>query len=198
MFTGIVTDQGTVRRARAHNGLLDLEIDAPSIARQLKEGDSIAVNGVCLTATSARRRRFAAEVMGETLARTTFSDLAARAQVNLELPVRMSERLGGHLVQGHVDGVIEALRVEDDGDSVRVWWAADHDILRYLVPKGSVTIDGVSLTVVDVGMTSFQVALIPHSLQTTTLGRIQVGAKANVEVDMVAKYVERLSNPGGR
>lgn len=192
MFTGIVIERGTVRKAKRRRGLLDLEIEAPSIARELKKGDSVAVNGVCLTATDTGRKRFSAQAMEETLVRTTLGSLGKGLTVNLELPARLVDRLGGHLVQGHVDGTAHVTRAEDDDGALRVWLSAPDDILRYLVPKGSVTLDGVSLTVVEVGRTSFQVALIPHTLSVTTLAKLEPGAKVNVEVDVVAKYVERL------
>ena len=192
MFTGLVVARGSVRRARLRGGVLDLEIDAGAIARDLDSGDSVAVNGVCLTATTASRRRFSAEAVPETLARSTLGDLERGDPVNLELPLRMSDRLGGHLVQGHVDGVARAARVEEEDGVRRVWFVAGDDVLRYLVHKGSVALDGVSLTVVEVGRETFQVVLIPHTLRATTLGNIASGARVNVEVDIIAKYVERL------
>jgi riboflavin synthase len=192
MFTGIVVAQGTVRRVRSRDGIIVLEIDAPKLARELDVGDSIAVNGVCLTATSSGRKRISVEVVSETQSRSTLAALERGSNVNLELPARLSDRLGGHLVQGHVDGVASAIRVEDDEGAKRVWFTADEDILRYLVAKGSITLDGVSLTLAEVGRTSFQVALIPHTLAATTLGALAVGDAVNVEVDVVAKYVERL------
>ncbi|MDQ3940761.1 MAG: riboflavin synthase [Actinomycetota bacterium] len=196
MFTGIVIDRGVVKRAKDRRGLLELEIESPRIARELNRGDSVAVNGVCLTATAATRRRFEAQAMQETLARSTIGSLARGGSVNLELPARLQDRLGGHLVQGHVDGIATVLRIEDEAEVSRVWFSAPADVLRYLVAKGSVALDGVSLTVVEVGRTSFQVALIPHTLEATTLGRLRVGTDVNVEVDVIAKYVERLANGG--
>jgi riboflavin synthase len=192
MFTGIVTHLGKVASTRGRDGLLTLEVAAPEIAKELHAGDSVAVNGVCLTAVGHSRRRFRAEVMGETLARSTFGDLRKGTLVNLELPARLSDRLGGHLVQGHVDGIARVVRAEDDDGSRRLWLEAPDEVLRYLVAKGSVALDGVSLTVVEVGRTSFQVAIIPHTLQETTIGALKVGSKVNVEVDVLAKYVERL------
>jgi riboflavin synthase len=191
MFTGIVVDRGSVTRARPSKGLLKLEIEAAAV-RELRRGDSISVNGVCLTATGVKRRRFTAEVMSETITRSTLGDLKKGSRVNLELPARPSDRLGGHFVQGHVDGVATVVRIETGEAARRVWLTADDDVLRYVVSKGSVTLDGVSLTVVEVGRTSFQVALIPHTLEVTTLGRFEVETRVNVEVDVVAKYVERL------
>lgn len=198
MFTGIVAELGTVRRADAKRGRLDLEIEAGRIAHELEVGDSVAVNGVCLTATSVRRKRFSATAMAETEARSTVGSLKKGSRVNLELPARLSDRLGGHLVQGHVDGVATLIRMEEDGSSRRLWFTVPSDLLRYMVPKGSVTLDGVSLTIVDVGETSFEVALIPHTLGVTTLGALKVGSTVNVEADVIAKYVERLTRGHNR
>jgi riboflavin synthase len=201
VFSGIVAHRGVVRSAKQRRGRwsrgaasLELEIDAPAIARELKRGDSVAINGVCLSATDVRRRRFSVEAVAETLARSTMGSLRRSDDVNLELPIRLADRLGGHLVQGHADAVAEALRVEPEYGGRRVWWGAGEESLRYLVPKGSVALDGVSLTVVEVGRTSFQVALIPLTLETTTLGRVEVGTRVNLEVDVIAKYVERLAS----
>ena len=191
MFTGIVIETGRVRKAGERKGILNLEVEA-TLARELGTGDSVAVNGVCLTATSTGRRRFSAEVMSETLALSTLGDLKRGATVNLELPARLADRLGGHLVQGHVDGLAEVVRIEEDDAARRIWFRAHEELLRYMVPKGSIALDGVSLTLVDVGSTTFQVALIPHTLAATTLGRLEVGVKVNVEVDVIAKYVERF------
>jgi riboflavin synthase len=192
MFTGIVIEQGTVRRARGR-GVLTLEIEAPHTSKELRVGDSVAVNGVCLTATSANRRRFEVEAMPETLARSTIGGVAKGSVVNLELPARLNDRLGGHLVQGHVDGIATAVRVEEDEGARLMWFQPDEDLLRYMVPKGSITLDGVSLTLVDVGRTTFEVAIIPHTLSVTSLGSVTVGTPVNVEVDLLAKYVERLN-----
>jgi riboflavin synthase len=194
MFTGIVTARGTLRSVRRRAGRAEFEIHAPGVAHALGRGDSVAVNGVCLSATAVGRRRFGVEATEETLACSTLGSLRRSEEVNLELPIRPADRLGGHLVQGHVDGVTEALRVERDAGLHRVWWGVGEDLLRYLVPKGSVALDGVSLTVVEVGRTSFQVALIPLTLQATTLGRVEPGSRANLEVDVIAKYVERLAS----
>ncbi len=189
MFTGIIAQVGDVRKASMRKGLLELRIEAPTIAKQLRRGDSVSVNGVCLTATDTSRKGFQAQAMGETLARTTLGDLSRGKQVNLELPARLADRLGGHLVQGHIDGVAEVVRSEDDGDARRLWLRTDDELFSYMVPKGSIAIDGVSLTLVDVGRTTFQVAIIPHTLDATTLDRASVGTRVNVEVDIIAKYV---------
>ena len=202
MFTGIVIEQGRVAKARKARGLLELEVEAPQVARGLRRGDSVAVNGVCLTATSIGRRRFRTQAMTETLDRSTLAGLRRGETVNLELAARLQDRLGGHLVQGHVDAVARVARVEDDDGSRRVWLSAGEEVLRYLVEKGSVALDGVSLTIIGVGKTAFEVALIPHTLEATTLGALKPGSEVNVEIDVIAKYVERLgaawSRNGGR
>lgn len=192
MFTGIITQRGKMRHVRKKRGVLDIEVSAP-VARELNVGDSVAINGVCLTATRVHRKRFSVQAVEETMRRTTIGDMSRGDAVNLELPARPGDRLGGHLVQGHVDGVAEAIRVEREGGSKRIRWSADESLLRYVAPKGSVALDGVSLTVADAGTTSFEVALIPHTLDATTLDEVVVGSKANLEVDVMAKYVERLT-----
>jgi riboflavin synthase len=196
MFTGIVVDRGEVRRAKRSGGILELEIEAASTARDLSLGDSVAVNGVCLTATATGRKRFSAEAIPETLARTTLGSVKKGDVVNLELAARLGDRVGGHLVQGHVDGTAEALRVERDEGAKRMWFGLDEGLLEFLVPKGSITLDGVSLTLVEVGRTSFQVAIIPHTLDATTLGDVRPGTAVNVEVDLVAKYIHRFTSNG--
>ena len=194
MFTGIVIEQGKVTRARERRGTLDLEIEAPRLSKEVDVGDSVAVNGVCLTAVKATRRSMRFEAIEETLARSTLGTLKRGGNVNLELAARLSDRLGGHLVQGHVDGLARVVRIEEEDEARRVWFEVPGELLRYLVAKGSVALDGVSLTVVEVGSKTFQVALIPHTLQATTLGKLKVGSIVNVEVDVIAKYVERLTD----
>jgi riboflavin synthase len=191
MFTGLVQGLGTVARTdRSERGArLTVETE---LAGELSEGDSVAVNGVCLTATEVADGSFAAEAMNETLARSSLGDLEAGSAVNLELPLRASDRLGGHVVQGHVDGVGTVVGVGEDGFARRVEIESPPDVLRYVVPKGSVAVDGVSLTVTAVDGRSFTVSLIPETLQRTNLGRAQAGTRVNVEVDVLAKYVERL------
>lgn len=196
MFTGLVSERGQVRKVTQDGGRLRVEIEAPAIAKLLEEGDSVSVNGVCLTAVDVNRKRFSAEVVPETLARSTLGSLSKGEKVNLEPAARLNDRLGGHLVQGHVDGVARVVRIEDEDGAHRMWWSAGDELLRYMVAKGSVAIDGVSLTIVEVGRTSFQVALIPHTLEATNLGAAKVGTKANIEVDVIAKYVERLAVSG--
>jgi riboflavin synthase len=191
MFTGLVAEVGEVRRARHSGGLLDLEVVA-RLAHELSVGDSVSVNGVCLTATKVQRRSFRTEAMEETLERSNLSVLRKGERVNLELPLKVTDRLGGHVVQGHVDGLARVVRLETDGDATRVWLEAPADLLRYVVAKGSVCLDGVSLTVVESGLATFQVALIPHTLEVTTFGALAVDDVVNVEVDILAKYVEKL------
>jgi riboflavin synthase len=192
MFTGIVTSLGVVRKARKRAGVLDLEIVAPALARQIEVGDSVSVNGVCLTATRTSRKTFSTQAMNETLEVTTTGALAKGSIVNLELAARMSDRIGGHMVQGHIDHTAPVIRVENLEGIRRIWFEPPEDVLRYLVPKGSIAIDGVSLTIVEVGLTSFHVALIPHTLEITTLKDLSVGSVVNLEVDVIAKYVERF------
>lgn len=167
-----------------------LRIDT-RLAGELSEGDSIAVNGVCLTATQIDREGFAADVMNETLARSSLGRLQDGARVNLELPLRAGDRLGGHVVQGHVDGMAVVVSIREDGIS-RVFELALPTLVRYLVEKGSVALDGVSLTISALTENGFCVSLIPETLQRTRLGELEVGDVVNAEVDVLAKHVERL------
>jgi len=170
-----------------------------ALASDLHEGESVAVNGVCLTATDVADGSFAADVMNETLARTSLAAAGPGTGVNLELPLRPTDRLGGHVVQGHVDGLGTIAAVSDDGFARRVEVEVNAELLRYVVLKGSIAVDGVSLTVAELGESSFTVSLIPESLARTNLGAAQPGTKVNVEVDVLAKYVERLiGNPQER
>ena len=162
------------------------------LAREIAEGDSIAVNGVCLTATAIADGQFSAEVMHETLRRSSLADAAQGSDVNLELALRASDRLGGHIVQGHVDGLGSVRAVRQDGFARIVAVAAPAELLRYVVEKGSIAVNGVSLTVVAVGEDWFSVSLIPETLERTTLGAAVSGSALNLEVDVVAKYVEKL------
>jgi riboflavin synthase len=190
MFTGIIRSIGLVDSVDRSDEGVRITVATP-LADELATGDSIAVNGVCLTAASASAGSFVAEVMNETLAKTSLSDTGAAAQVNLELPLRAGDPLGGHMVQGHVDGVGVISGVRADGFARRVRIEAPSDVLRYIVEKGSVAVDGVSLTVVTVDEESFEVSLIPETLERTSLGRAQAGTRANLEVDVIAKYVEK-------
>ena len=193
MFTGIVEEQGRVRGVTPNEGGARLVIDANAVLDDAELGASIAVNGCCLTVTDFDAGSFAADAVIETLARTNLGDLAAGDPVNLERPLRLADRLGGHLVQGHVDatGVVRDRAPEPDGSTMITIEAPDR-VLRYVVHKGSITVDGVSLTVARCDDDAFAVALIPHTLAVTTLGTRAVGARVNLEVDLVAKYVEAL------
>jgi riboflavin synthase len=191
VFTGLIQDLGRVREVDASEDGVRLTVDS-ALASELALGDSVAINGVCLTATEVDAGGFAAEVMNETLQRSSLRDASSGATVNLELPLRASDRLGGHVVQGHVDGVATVRSVVADGFSRRIEIEAPAELLRYVVSKGSVAVDGVSLTVSGLGDTSFTVSLIPETLERTNLGTAQAGTRVNLEVDVLAKYVERL------
>jgi riboflavin synthase len=195
MFTGIVEELGEVAGLTDLGDSVRLTLRGPTVVDGVRHGDSIAVNGVCLTVVDADEQTFTADVMRETLDRSSLGALTAGAPVNLERPMRLGGRLGGHLVQGHVDGtgVIEERSPSEHWDVVRISLPADLE--RYVVHKGSITVDGVSLTVAAVAPGSFSVSLIPTTLDLTTLGRKQVGDPVNLEVDVVAKYVERLLAP---
>jgi riboflavin synthase len=191
MFTGLVQALGTVTAVQPSADGVRLTVAAP-LAAELQPGDSVAVNGVCLTAVDPGAERFAADVMNETLRRSSLADAAPGAQVNLELPLRAHDRLGGHVVQGHVDGLGTIAAVEPDGFARRIRVAATPDLLRYVVEKGSIAIDGVSLTVAAVDDESLTVSLIPETLDRTSLGSAVPGRTVNLEVDVLAKYVEKL------
>ena len=193
VFTGLVQDLGTIEAAERDGGGTRLVI-ATALAREIGEGDSVAVNGVCLTATAVDREEgsFAVDVMHETLLRSSLGEAAAGRAVNLELSLRAADRLGGHIVQGHVDGLGELRGVREDGFARIVTVGAPPPLLRYVVEKGSIAVDGVSLTVVGVGEDWFSVSLIPETLERTTLGAAAPGVPVNLEVDIVAKYVEKL------
>ena len=191
MFTGLVQGVGSVSGIERSDEGTRLTIAAPLVS-ELNAGDSLAINGVCLTAVALDGGSFVADAMNETLARSSLRDLALGSSVNLELPLRATDRLGGHVVQGHVDGVGTVDEVSEDGFARRVRVEAPADVLRYVVEKGSIAVDGVSLTVTAVDDRSFTVSLIPETLQRTTLGGVDAGTRVNLEVDVLAKYVEKL------
>jgi len=186
VFTGLVAAKGTVRSLRDGR----LEVETP-LAGELAPGDSVAVNGVCLTAVDPDGSSFAADVMPETLRRSSLGPLGAGHDVNLELPLRVGDRLGGHFVQGHVDATGTVAAVYHEGLFRVVRIAAEADLLRYVVEKGSIAVDGVSLTVSAVDGDAFEVSLIPETLERTTLGQAESGKTVNLEVDVLAKYVEK-------
>ena len=192
MFTGIVRERGTVVSAEGDEDGVRLVIDAPATSDATALGDSVSVDGVDLTATAIADGRLTFVAVPETLDRSTLSRLAPGAEVNLEPALRAGEPLGGHYVQGHVDGVCRVRSVERDGVSMRVSFEAPPRLLRYIVEKGSVTVQGVALTVTHVDDETFGVALIPFTLSETTLGTIAIGDELNLEVDVLAKYAERL------
>jgi riboflavin synthase len=191
MFTGLIADVGNVVELELGGAGAVLRISS-GLATELEEGDSIAVNGVCLTATEVSDGGFAAEAMIETLERSSLGRLAAGAEVNLELPLRAEDRLGGHVVQGHVDGTGTVRATRSEGFSRVLEIEPQPRLERYLVEKGSVALDGVSLTVSSLGDHRFTVSLIPETLERTNLGGIGEGSLVNIEVDILAKHVERL------
>jgi riboflavin synthase len=197
MFTGLVQDLGRVTVVDATEDGVTLAVRT-RLAGEIAEGDSVAVNGVCLTATAIADGEFRAEVMHETLRRSSLAEASAGSDVNLELSLRAADRLGGHIVQGHVDGVGGVVAVEEDGFARRVRVELGQDLLRYVVAKGSITLDGVSLTVAELGESWVEVSLIPETLERTNLGEAAVGQRLNVECDVVAKYVERIMGPLAR
>ena len=191
MFTGIIRELGEVESADRTADGARLRIRA-RLASELREGDSISVNGVCLTAAELAERGFAADVMNQTLELTTLGELVAGDRINLEPPLRAGDPMGGHLVQGHVDGTGEVSAMADDGFArrMRVVLPADHR--RYVVERGSITVDGVSLTVAALTDDGFEVSLIPETLERTTLGELEAPSRVNLELDVIARYAERL------
>ena len=192
MFTGLVAGMGEVAGVEPDGEGVRLRVETP-LGADLEPGDSIAVNGVCLTAVDPGPDGFGADVMAETLRRSSLGPLGAGDAVNLELPLRASDRLGGHIVQGHVDGTGTVESATDEGFARVVRIACGPDVLRYIVDKGSIAIDGVSLTVSSVDEGGFTVSLIPETLERTTLGGAVPGRVVNLEVDVLAKYVEKLA-----
>jgi riboflavin synthase len=192
VFTGLVQDLGEVHRVDRTGDGVRISVRSP-LAAQLSEGDSVSVNGVCLTATGmCGGELFGADVMNETLRRSSLGEIQGGSKVNLELPLRAADRLGGHVVQGHVDGTGTVAETRDEGFARLVRIAAPEELLRYVVEKGSIAVDGVSLTVAAVDGESFTVSLIPETLERTTLGLATPGRVVNLEVDVLAKYVEKL------
>jgi riboflavin synthase len=198
VFTGLVQEVGEIRRVEPRDGAsgadVRLEVDFGDIDRsRLEPGASIAVDGVCLTVSAIDGRAFSADVSGETLRVTTLGGKREGNRVNLEPALRAGDSLGGHWVSGHVDGVAEVTHIERDARSLKVTLDAPGSLARYIARKGSVTLDGVSLTVNDVDGTHFSINLIPHTLEVTTLGALAPGARLNLEIDLLARYVERLN-----
>ena len=194
MFTGLIEDLGTVEAIERGDEGARLRIST-SLTSEVAEGDSVAVNGCCLTATAVSADAFETEAMNQTLQVTALGDVDEGSRVNLELAMKAGERLGGHIVQGHVDGVGTVVSVEDDGFARRIRVELPPALLRYVVDKGSITLSGVSLTVAELGETWAEVSLIPETLERTNLTEAVPGSRLNVECDIVAKYVERLVAP---
>jgi len=192
MFTGIIEDIGKVEAVKSGVNSARLRIKSEEIPKDLKVGDSVSVNGVCLTVTEYARTGFTVDAVPETMQRSNLGNLHAGSPVNLERALRVGDRMGGHMMSGHVDskGVIQSIEKEENA----VWFTVSltNEFLKYLIPKGSVGIDGISLTVVDVSDTSFTVSVIPHTLKETTLAIRQKGEEVNIECDMTAKYIERF------
>jgi riboflavin synthase len=190
MFTGIVKELGRVEAVEGSADGARLRVSA-ALASELGEGDSVSVNGACLTATSVTGDAFEADVMHQTLELTTLGELEPGSSVNLELPLRASDRLGGHVVQGHVDGVAAVTEIADDGFAKRVRVELPDELLPYVVEHGSIAIEGVSLTIAGLSDEGIEVSLIPETLERTTLGRVEAGTRLNVECDVLARYVRR-------
>jgi riboflavin synthase len=194
MFTGLIEDIGRIESLQSGGEGARVRI-ATRLATEIAEGDSVAVNGVCLTATAVDADGFETEAMNHTLTVTALGGLASGDRVNLELAMKASDRLGGHIVQGHADGVGRVAAIEDDGFARRLRVGLGPELIRYVVEKGSIGLNGVSLTVAALGEDWAEVSLIPETLERTTLGEANVGDKLNVECDVVAKYVERMVRP---
>jgi len=192
MFTGIVEEIGTVERIESGRESIGLIVRCEKVLEDARPGDSLSVNGVCLTASGLGERWFRADVMPETMRRTSLGSLKISQPVNLERALRLSDRLGGHLVNGHVDGTGVVTGLSRDDIAVILSVSVERDLVGWMVVKGSVAVDGVSLTIVHVGDRAFSVSLVPHTARTTTLGSKRVGDTVNVECDIIAKYVETL------
>lgn len=200
MFTGIIEEMGEVKALRREGGSARLTLSASAVLEETVLGDSICVNGVCLTVVDKGNREFSADVAAETLKVTNLGELRVGQVVNLERALRMSARIGGHLVTGHVDTVGRIREKRQEGNSWRYSIEMPSDALRYIIKKGSVAMDGISLTVADVSESGFSVAVIPHTAKVTTLGIKSVGDSVNLETDIIGKYVERLlsARTGGK
>jgi riboflavin synthase len=196
MFTGIVEELGSVKSLRRGAGGASLTVAASVALEGAKQGDSICVNGVCLTVVSLGRGEFSADVAGETLRVSNLGELKPGGRVNLERALRLSDRIGGHLVSGHVDAIGRIREERAEGNGRRIFIDAPENALKYVIRKGSIAVDGISLTVADADRTGFSIVLIPHSAEHTTLGVKSAGDSVNLETDMIGKYVERLLTAG--
>src|SRR5215471_6209354 len=198
MFTGIIEEVGKVTKIAQNNGTRRLTVSAPTLPKQLKKGDSIAVSGVCLTAIAINPKSFSADLAEETWTRTSFSRIKEGAIVNLELPMQANGRFGGHIVQGHVDGTGKFLSLDAIPGAEDYWLRIEipPELARYVIFKGSLSIEGISLTVAAIEGTKVTVAIIPHTSEATNLGSLRPGDPVNLEVDMIAKYVEKMMSSG--
>lgn len=198
MFTGIIEEIGTIEKIQKGRHSAILQIQACLILEDLKIGDSVAVNGVCLTATSVHSQNFTADVMHETLNRSSLAQLSSGSHVNLERAMPANGRFGGHIVAGHVDGVGKITRIRPDDTAIWYTIQAAPSILRYIIEKGSIAIDGISLTVAETGADFFSISAIPHTVAATTLKERRTGDSVNLENDMIGKYVEKLFAPSDK
>jgi riboflavin synthase len=196
MFTGLIEAIGRVVSAVPRAGSIRLVVESPFGLGEIRPGDSVSVNGACLTVATVSGSRLEADVVRETVSRSTLGRLKPRDRVHLERALRFGERLHGHLVQGHVDGVLRVARVERRGGGCRLRIEIPPDLRRFVAEKGSISIDGVSLTVASVTSAAFEVALVPETLERTNLGNLRAGDRVNVEADLVARYLESLTRPG--
>lgn len=195
MFTGIIEEIGIIKMVHQGAKSASLSVSANRILQDVKIGDSISVNGICLTVISFKGSVFTVDVMPETLRRTNLNDLSAGSKVNLERALKLSDRLGGHMVSGHIDGIGKVIRRREEDNAIWFSIGTDISLLRYIVVKGSVALDGISLTVASVNSRTFEVSVIPHTRQVTTILERKAGDHVNIECDIVAKYVEKLSQP---
>ncbi len=193
MFTGLVEGRGTIHSIRSEGAAIRLELETPDgLLADSQIGDSVAINGCCLTIVETDGSRFVFQAGTETLAKTNLGELKTGSVVNLERSLPVDGRLGGHFVQGHVDGIGRVATIDSDGEWVTMWFSVPESLAAQMVAKGSVAVDGISLTLVDVEADRFSVALIPHTLQMTTLGIRNVGDAVNIETDIIGKYVQKL------
>ena len=198
MFSGIVEEMGAVKSVDKGLAGARMSILASTVLQDVKIGESVSVSGTCLTITGMEEEDFSIDVSSETLNRTTLGSVTAGAPVNLERAMRLNERIGGHLVTGHVDGIGLLRGREQDGNAMHLTIEAPDDILRYCIQKGSITVDGISLTINGMSERSFTVAIIPHTAKVTTMGLKQIGDSVNLETDLIGKYVERLLQSSGQ
>ncbi len=192
MFTGIIEEVGRILNLRLTGKTAIVEIEAGKVSAGLQLGDSVSVNGVCLTVRNRTTHSFQAEISSETLSRTSFSRMREGTRVNLERPLLSTGRLGGHFVQGHVDGMSRVTEIRQEGEFAFYRFSLPDEVRPYVVGKGSISVDGISLTVASIGLDYFEVALVPHTLEHTNLGSLQTGDEVNIECDVLAKYVESL------